>query len=108
MRSVIRYTIERGGWGGGGGRERQREKERETGGKVRDRVLQKCENPGGTKPRTPHHRSAWRREEAKVTREGHRQSDEQWNCFKSNVGKTSERRGGAHMGFSDRIDTILN
>ena len=29
-------------------------------------------------------------------REGHRQSDEHWNCFKGNVGETSERRGGAH------------
>ena len=29
--------------------------------------------------------------------------------FKGNVGQTSERRGGAHMGFSERrIDTILN
>ena len=30
------------------------------------------------------------------------------NPFKANVGDTSERRGGAHMGFSERIDTILN
>ena len=30
------------------------------------------------------------------------------NRFKGNVGETSERRGGAHMGFSGRIDTILN
>ena len=29
-------------------------------------------------------------------------------CFKGNVGETSERRGGAHMGFSARIDAILN
>ena len=27
---------------------------------------------------------------------------------KGNVGKTSERQGGAHMGFSERIDTVLN
>ena len=39
---------------------------------------------------------------------GHRQSDEHWNRFKGNVGETSERRGGAHIGFSERIDTILN
>ena len=38
----------------------------------------------------------------------HRQSDEHWNHFKGDVGETSERRGGAHMDFSDRIDTILN
>ena len=34
------------------------------------------------------------------------------NCFKVNVGETSERKrervGGAHMGFSKRIATILN
>ena len=35
------------------------------------------------------------------TREGHRQSDEHWNRFKGDVGETSERRGGAHMRFSD-------
>ena len=28
--------------------------------------------------------------------------------YESNVGETSERRGGAYMGFSERIDTILN
>ena len=38
----------------------------------------------------------------------HRQSDEHRNCFKGNVGERSERQGGAHMGFSERIDTILN
>ena len=29
-------------------------------------------------------------------------------CFKGNVGETSERQGGAHMGFSERIDIVLN
>ena len=38
----------------------------------------------------------------------HRQSDEHWNRFKGNVGETSERWGGAHMGLSEHIDTILN
>ena len=28
--------------------------------------------------------------------------------YESNVVETSERRGGAYMGFSERIDTILN
>ena len=42
------------------------------------------------------------------TREGHRQPDEHWNRFKGNVGETFEKCGGAHMGFSERIDTILN
>ena len=41
-------------------------------------------------------------------REGHRQPDEHWNCFKGNPWETSERRDGAHMGFSERINTILN
>ena len=36
-------------------------------------------------------------------------SDEHWNRFKGNVGKTSEIRGGAHnMGFPELIDTVLN
>ena len=36
------------------------------------------------------------------------QSDEHWNHFKVIVRETSERQGGAHVGFSERIDTILN
>ena len=40
--------------------------------------------------------------------EGHRQSDEHENCFKGDVGETSERRVGAQTGFSERLDTILN
>ena len=35
-------------------------------------------------------------------------SDELWNCFKGNVGETSERWGGVHMGSPECIDTILN
>ena len=31
-----------------------------------------------------------------------------WNCFKINIGKTSERRRGAHMGFPERLDTNLH
>ena len=42
------------------------------------------------------------------TTEGHRQSDEHWNCFKGNFGETSVRRGGAHMCFPEHGDTILN
>ena len=44
----------------------------------------------------------------KRTREGHRQSDEHWNCFKGNGGKTSEKLCGTDMDFSECIDTILN
>ena len=47
-------------------------------------------------------------ERGNARREGHRQSDEHWNRFKGNGGETSERQGRAHMGFSERIDTILN
>ena len=31
-----------------------------------------------------------------------------WNCFKGDVEETSERQGGAHMGFFERIAAILN
>ena len=31
-----------------------------------------------------------------------------WNCFKCDGGETSDRRDGAHTGFSERIETILN
>ena len=31
-----------------------------------------------------------------------------WNCFKGNIGETSEKQGGAHMGFSEHTDTIFN
>ena len=41
------------------------------------------------------------------TREGHHQSDEQWNCFKDNGGESSERQGEVHTGFSERRDTIF-
>ena len=40
--------------------------------------------------------------------EGHHQSDKHWNRFKGHTGEISERQGGAHMGFSERIDTILS
>ena len=53
-------------------------------------------------------RDALKEETLERTREGHRQSDEHWNRFKGNVEETSERLGGAHIGFSERIDTILN
>ena len=34
--------------------------------------------------------------------------DEHWNRFKDNVGETSERWGGAHVGFPKHTDTSLN
>ena len=42
------------------------------------------------------------------TRESHSQSDEHWNHFKGGTGETYERRGGVHMDFPERIDTIVN
>ena len=45
---------------------------------------------------------------SKDERKRHCQSGQYWNRSLRNVGKTSERRSGAHMGFSERIDTILN
>ena len=44
-------------------------------------------------------RGSARRSSLKGTREGHRQPDEHWNCFKSNVGGTSERWGGTIRAF---------
>ena len=41
-------------------------------------------------------------------RKGHRQSDEHWNCSNGNVEETYGKRGGAHMGFSEHMDIILN
>ena len=74
-----------------------------------------------TKTRTPsHHRSPGggeRRRKGKRStiflermRKGHRlaTSPTLELCFKGNIRETSERRGGAHMGFLERIDTILN
>ena len=43
------------------------------------------------------------------TREGHcDQSDKHQNHFKGDFREMSERQGGKHLGFSERIDTILN
>ena len=41
-------------------------------------------------------------------RKGHRQSDEHRNCFKATDRETFNRQGRAHMGFSERVDTVLN
>ena len=68
--------------------------------------------PAGTKPKTLHHRPPGgerygQRKHLMIflewMREGHHLSDEHCNCFKGNVGETSERQG-----FSEHIDTILN
>ena len=49
-----------------------------------------------------------RRSSLERTREGHRQSDEHWDRFKGDNGNISEKRGAAHIGFSERVYTILN
>ena len=42
------------------------------------------------------------------TRQGQCQSDRHWKWFKSNIMESSERRGGAHIVFPERLDTTLN
>ena len=44
---------------------------------------------------------------SELTRKGHCQTSEHWSCFKGDVGKP-KKQGGVHMGFSERIDAILN
>jgi len=73
--------------------------------------------PAGTKPRTSHYQSL---EERGMERGSARQSSLKGreraivrptnigNHFKGNVREASERRGGAHTGFSEHTDTILN
>ena len=39
---------------------------------------------------------------------GHHLSDKHWNCFKGNVGETSEQPCEAHADFSKHLDIILN
>ena len=60
-------------------------------------------------------REAWKKEALgdlpwKYERERERdcQLDEHWNCFRGDLVDISERPGGAHIGFSERIDTILS
>ena len=73
--------------------------------------------PSGTKPRTSHHRSpGGERRGKKEVLDDLPWKDERGPLsirptlepFKGNVGETSDRQGGAYMGFSERIDTILN
>ena len=70
--------------------------------------------PAGTKPRTSHHRSPGgeRRKKRKrwtifLERDIVNQTNTE-TVSKVTLGKTSQKRGGAHMSFSKRIDTILN
>ena len=83
----------------------------------RPEMLRSLRLPVGAQPRTSHRRSpigerSGKRKRSLIflerTRKEHCQSDEHWDCFKGNVGESFERRGGAHMCFSERINTILN
>ena len=53
-----------------------------------------------------------RRHEGRLKKERkkrRRQSDQHWNCFTGNAGETYyARRGKAHRGFSEHLDTALN
>ena len=53
-------------------------------------------------------RGSARRSSSKGRERDHHHSDEHRNCFKGDVVETSETMGGAIMGFSGRINTILN
>ena len=91
--ALDRKTARGGGGGGGGGG---------TGGTERDRERQ-----------TETERERQRQRETETERahlrgKGHRQSDQHYNCSKGNSGETSERRGGAHMGFPYCVDTLSN
>ena len=74
--------------------------------------------PVDAKPRTSHHQSPGGEKCGKRngwtiflerTRTGHRESDQHLNCSKVNAREpeTSERQGGAHMGFPERINAIF-
>ena len=61
----------------------------------------------GTKPRTSHQRSSggerpWKEEML------HERGLSSVRRILGTLGETCERRDGAHMGFSERINTILN
>ena len=72
----------------------------------------------GTEPMILHH---WSSEEGRVVDRGAALDDlsrkddtgppstigQHRNCFTVNVGDTSERRGGAQMGFPEHTETIL-
>ena len=68
----------------------------------------------GTKPRTAHPglrggERVWKEEALEKGREkSDGQPDRHGNCFERQRWATSERLGGAHTGFSEREDTILN
>ena len=75
--------------------------------------------PAGAKPSTSHDQSPGgercrKRKHSAIfferTKKSHRQSEEHWNCFKDNVGQTSETRSETayRMDFTERIDTIFN
>ena len=41
------------------------------------------------------------------TRKDHLQSDRHWNCFRGKTVENSGRRDGAHMDFSELVDSVI-
>ena len=66
-----------------------REREREGGGREEERERDRDVVKGGLEERSI-------------------KKDMSWNCFKENIGKTSQRCNGTHMDFPERIETFLN
>ena len=68
--------------------------------------------PAGTKPRASGGERRRKKTRSTIfierTREGHCQSDQHWNCLKSNAEVTSEKRGGAQMVIPECVDIILS
>ena len=53
-------------------------------------------------PRPTTRRSTFKGREVAIS------SDQHWASFKGKIEETHERRGGAHMGFPEGTDSILN
>ena len=64
--------------------------------------------PAGTKPRTSHHRSPGEERRGKRKRQTIFLERTRGGGAIVNAGETSERRGEAHMGFSERTDALFN
>ena len=94
-------------------RERERDRDRETE-RQRDRDRQReTQTETQTERDKDTERKRQRQRECLTifherTRQGKHQPDKHWNSFKGNNGKLLRDQGQVHMGFSERIDTILN
>ena len=90
-------------WGGGGGGHSNHHKWLASGKILNVEKLETL--PADTKPRTSHHRSPGGGVERGSVR---RSSLKGREGAIVNAGETSERRDEAHMGFSERTDTLFN